>query len=302
MKVKITKEKVKTFLTYESLKVLAVCVGACFLLFIIFNALTTKPTSGQEVNLLYDKTLILGKDVSSTLSSLTTLPKEGEKKNNFSYEALKVSAIQIESGNYNSEYILSEVHVKSFEDDMLVLGEELYLYYVNTNNAVDIPTFINGAIDYVTSNGFIVNGEFSSSAITDYFYATRSNDKRFKTKAQKEQGAIYEYDRITALYKQATALKAVFEAHPELLDERTFDFYGTSITGKYGVKLSELKGSEDCDIKNLFSRVVTENEDSLYTSEGIYLAFGENKEQTGDLYYETLAFLYELVCKYTLYV
>ena len=193
------------------------------------------------------------------------------------------------------------MHIKAFEDDMVVMGEELYLYYVKNNYATDIPTFINGAIDYVVSNGFIVNGEFSMNAIRDYFYRTRAKDKRFKTNAQKEQGVIYEYNRITALYKQAVALKLVFEEHPELLDEQTFDYYGVSKTGKYGLKLSALTGTEK-DIKNLFCRRIEEGDTAYYTADGIYISFGENKEETGDLYYETLAFLYELIYKYTPYV
>ena len=145
-------------------------------------------------------------------------------------------------------------------------------------------------------------GVFSKQAVDNYFYTTREGDKRFKTEQQKAEGANYEYMRVTALYKQASKLIEVFNKHPELLDEQTFDYYGTVISGKFGLKFSELIGKGENQAKNLFSHVVLEGNESVYTASGLYLFFGENKEETGDLFYECITLLYEIIDRYTPYI
>ena len=299
MKIKITKEKLKTFLTYESVKIIAVCLVVCFALYIVFNALSTKPSYGQEIYVLYEDGIGEGQDLENVIVSLMTKPKEGEKKANFSYEVLKVNKTGMDPSGYTTEYILTKVHAAMFEDDVVVATKNLYESYVYGNFAVDIPTYLSGAIAFCVDNGLCnQNGEFSRQAVEDYFYRTREKDKRFKTSEQLASGVDYEYQRVTALYAYATELIEVFNAHPELLDEKSFDFYGTQKTGKYGL----IMGALSPDAKSLFYHVDADSDSPDYTANGIYIAFGDNADENGDLNYECIPLLYEIINRYTTYL
>ena len=185
----------------------------------------------------------------------------------------------------------------------MFLTEDVYKSYISEGFATDIIVYLEDAISFFKEKGLCnQEGVFSKSAVDSYFYQTRGKDKRFKTAQQKEQGANYEYERVTSIYKYAKALLNVFELHPELLTETTFDYYGQTFTGKYAIELSSLVGNGENKPENLFSRAVMNETEIEYTAQGVYLVLGENKEQTGDLYYESVTFLYEIVNRYTPYL
>ncbi len=299
---KITKKRLKNVIVYDGIKIVALSALLCLILILVFNAFSKKPSSGQDFKLIIDEDLYTGDDMSGFFGELF---ENGVTNGGFSYESLEGETIYLRSNDESPKnYVLNSVYVELSQDDVCVLTEEIYQQYITQSNAVDLIKYISDAKAFLINEGLCnESGEFSVSAVNAYFDRTRSKDNRFKTAQQIKKGKEDEFERIKAIWNNATALEACFTAHPELLDERSYELGGYTITGKFALKIEALNGKNDRYVENLFKRSYTNEEgESVYTTKGIYVAFGNNLDADGDLFYEKLAFLYTLINTYSTYI
>ncbi len=294
---KITKRKLKNFFVYDAWKVVVVSAILCVIFVLIFNFVSKKPTDGQDFKILIDDDIVIGKEIDNFFKDLFTKnPTEG----GFSYEMLKGETVIVNETDDNpEEYLLSSVYCDLNYDDVCILGEKLYLEYLNIQGgAVDINEYIAGAKAFLTNGGFCdANGTFNEREVNRYFDRTRKGDSRFRTKEQKEQGRKDELERLKGIWFMATSLEVCFENNPQLLDverEGTNEV-GQKVTGRYALNLGALDGGYYGDVTNLFSRVEVDGNGTSYTANKVYLAIGKNKKENGDLYYEMLAVLYQII-------
>ena len=59
---KITLSRLKTFFVYDLVKLIACVLGVVFLLVIIFNAISKKPTNGQDYFLMISDEIVVSND------------------------------------------------------------------------------------------------------------------------------------------------------------------------------------------------------------------------------------------------
>ena len=302
---KITKKRLKNVLAYDGLKILILSVIVCIVVVLIFNAFAKKPSDGQDFKLIVDDDLIY--DYDEVDKFLDELFQNGVDNGGFSYETLQGDFISLRDNDESPKnYMLNSIYAELTQDDVCVLQEEIYKQYIEQNNAVDIIAFIDNAFEFLFSEGLCdVDGNFNQQKVNDYFIRTRGNDSRFRTQEEIANGKANELKRLQAIYRNATALKACFEAHPELLDERTYSYGDAQITGKFAIVIGNLNGNAQTGryAEKLFKRSY-ENEDgeTVYTTDGIYIAFGNNYAQNGDIIYENLAFMYTLIKTYSTYI
>ncbi|MBQ3234622.1 MAG: hypothetical protein IJA97_00510 [Clostridia bacterium] len=299
---KLTKRKLKLFVSYDLWKVIIVSALACLVFLLAFNFVARKPTDGQDFKILIDKNAIMGEDVDGFFENLFT---KSATEGGFSYEMLKGETVMINGTDENpDEYLIRSVYGDLHYDDVVILQEPLYEYYFKTcYMAADISEYINSAIEFVSINACDESGEINEQKVYDYFDRTRKGDSRFRTKAEKEQGRKDELDRFKGILLMATELRACFIANPELLDkEREYTYYGGEAKkGVFGLRLGALVGRSDRDISKLFGlkKYKEGTNEIYYSADGLYLAIGNNVQENGDLYYEMLAVMYTLIDTYT---
>lgn len=299
---KITKQRLKNVIFYDGIKIVAVSVILCIVLILIFNAFAKKPSNGQDFKLIIDENIIVGDDISGLMDNLF---ESGAENGGFSYETLQGETIYLRSNDESpKEYVLNNVYAELYQDDVCVLEEEIYLQYVARNNAVDLVDYVKDAKAFLINEGLCnASGEFDTDSVNSYFERTRSNDSRFRTSEKIKQAKEDELKRLQAIWRNATLLEACFVAHPELLDEQTFTIGEYTKTGKFALKIDVFDGKDGKYVESLFKRsYLDENEETVYTTSGIYIALGNNLQNNGDLFYENLAFLYTLINTYSTFI
>lgn len=294
----ITKKRFKNFMAYSWLKMIIVMFLVCVLLLLGFNYVERKPSDGQDFKLIIDEEVLMGDDVKLIFDELSS---DGVENGGFSYEMLKGETIILRDADGSKNYNLNSLYCELYYDDVIVLAETTYDYYYKNDHAVDLPSYVQDAKNFIISNGFLnENGEFNTEKVNEYFIKTRGKDSRFRTEAEKEQGKIEEYKRLKAIWENANALEECFSKHPEILDqERSYDYYGLQRSGRYAINLGALKNGTR-DIVNLFS--ITDYDELGYlnvSANGIYLSVGNNKDENGDLFYEQLTVLVKIIGKYS---
>lgn len=298
---KITKPRLKTFIAYNTVKMIIVTLIACIILVLIFNGVGKHPTDGQDFKLIIDGSIVVGEDI---IGLFDDLKNNDEQDGGFSYEMLKGEPLILrESDEYPISYNLNSIYVPLSYDDVCVLTEKVYKDYVTSGNAKRIDLYITEALAFC--NQFLVGGEIDANKVYEYFELTRGKDSRFITKDQKEQGKKDELKRIKAIYKNATTLENCFAIHPELLHNCSFksEVLNQTFEGPYAINVSNLKGHSENKIENLFQINKTVNDtETVLTTEGIYVVIGDTYDKTGDLFYEQLAFLVTLLRNYTNYL
>lgn len=305
---KITKSRLKTFFTYDLFKVVAIAVALCLVFNFIFNLFTTRPNAGQSLNIIYGDDL----DVSEKGALLFLEPFDEKATYRYSYETLEVADKYLQAGNSTSQNMIKTWH-EAGDDDLFICTDSLtdnenpnsslYYYYVSQLYAEDLTKYVAKAIEFVESNEFYVNGVLNEQKIIEYFNEKNFKDNRFKTKEQKQQGRNLEIERITTIYNSAKTLQKVFNEHPEILKEETFEWYGISTTGKYALRLKGLTGSAENVALNDFKGVKLEDVNGVNTFTGeVYLMVGAHAEVNGDNHYESLVYLVSMIKKYSNFI
>lgn len=301
---KITKKKLKNFFIYDAWKIVVLSAILCVVFVLIFNFVSKKPSDGQDFKMMLDDDIVMGTGIDSLFEDLfTTKASEG----GFSYEMLKGETMYMYNTEENpEEYLLGSVYGELYYDDVVIMGETLYLKYLSMGGAAaDINEYIKDAKCFLLDNGLCnTDGVFDEQRVNEYFDKTRKGDSRFRTKAEKEQGRKDELDRLKGIWFMATSLESCFEQHPELLDDERegTNEIGKKVNGRYALHLGALDGGIYGNITSVFSRVeIDDSGNTSYVADGIYVAIGKNKEENGDLYYEMLAVLYQLIENYSTY-
>ena len=301
---KITGKRLKNLIVYDGIKIVALSVIVCLIAVLVFNAFAKKPSAGQDFRLIVDEDVFVGDDANEFLDYMFY---SGAENGGFSYETLQGQLVYLRSNDESPKsYVLSGVHVELHEDDVCVLLEGIYVDYISQNNAVKIDEYLNSAKQFLLDNGLCdENGVFNVDKVNAYFESTRGKDSRFKTADQIEVGKANELKRLKAIWNNATALQNCFALHKELLDEREYTYGNFTDKGYFALNVGALNGNSQTGkyVENLFKRAYQdENNETVYTADGIYIALGKNLDANGDLFYENLAFLYTLIKTYSTYI
>lgn len=311
---KITLKRLKTFFTYDAIKLVAAVVAVCFALLIVFNAVAKKPSYGQDYYMLVADNIHMGQEGQAFCQ---TVKNSGVENYGFSYDILRVNNMVIQEAGYSSNYMMN-TYVELGEDDVFIVadveGDNLYNNYISSFFAEEINLYIEQALTYCKTNGFVDdNGNFNTDKIRKNFINTRGKDSRFEKNADFNNGVQNEIARIKAIYKNAVVLKKVLENHPELLYKEETLSYNDKVVekGYYALKLSALNGKGDKRVENAFSCAVpklSEGEEITdetiyeYTIENVVVLIGKNSVDEGDLYYESLAFINKLIDTYSTFI
>ncbi len=301
---KITGKRLKNLIVYDGIKIVVLSVIVCLVLVLVFNAFAKKPTDGQDFRLIVDEDVIVGDDMNGFFNSLFD---NGVENGGFSYETLQGQVVYLRSNDESPKnYVLTGIYVELNQDDVCVLLEDIYVKYLSQSNAVKIDVYVQNAKQFLLDNGLCdENGVFNVDKVNAYFERTRGKDSRFKTAKQIEEGKANELKRLKAIWNNATALLRCFELHKELLDEREYTYGEFTDKGYFGLNLGALNGNAQTGkyVEDLFKRSYeNESGETVYTTDGIYVALGNNLDADGDLYYENLAFLYTLIKTYSTYI
>ena len=305
---KITRSRLKTFFVYDLVKLVACVLIVVVILLVIFNAIAKKPTNGQDYFLMLGDDIIVSKEGNKLLNDVKT---SNYNDYGFSYDILRVNNMQIDPTGYSSGYLMN-TYVELGEDDAFIVadteGDGLYENYVSSYFAVEIFDYIENAINYVKSNGFIdENGNFNEEKIENNFFKTRGNDSRFETEKLYKSGVQNEIKRIKSIYKNAVVLKTVLQNHPELLYKKEQVLYNNEVIkeGYFAINLEKLNGNGENVISNAFTRAIVTDEELgtvEYTVSGVVLLVGNNFNENNDLDYESLAFINKIINKYSTFI
>lgn len=296
---KITKSRLKTFLTYDLWKMVVIIVACCLALLIVFNMVAVKPTTGQAFYILCGDDIMIGEE---GIALPLKVVEKGTDNGGFSYDILSLKTFNLQVGTEPASYVLSNT-VGVGDDDIFIASEELGREYVNSYNALDIVAFAESGKDYCINSGFYTaSGEVNESEIIKYFLATRGKDNRFRSEENKNLGKEQEILRIKAIWENSNVLLNVFNNHPEIFSSKftSFEWGENTITGKFAIELSKLNGTSKT-ISNAFKRTIINEEtgEVSYTSDGVYLFVGDNGDINGDLNYEALAYIRTIIEEYT---
>ncbi len=293
---KISKNNIKTFFTYDLLKVLAVCVAFCLVFSLLFGVVEKKVEEGQRFTIMYGDDVLVGDEVNDVYSELFS----EENENSFSYNVLNFETKQIVAINQSPQYLMN-TYSGMHDDDVFICTVTLIENYVETYKAQDLNAYITGAFNYLYDNNFYdENGVINEDAIIANFSKKNKNNSNFKNDGVFEKAKLSEIKRIKAIFENATILKGVFENNPQIFDDEYNVLPDTGYKGNFAIKLSELKGGELL-IENSFKREVKKEESAVvsYTVEGVYLLLGNKSSINGDMHYEGLTFLVNFLKKYS---
>lgn len=299
MKRRVGQNQIKTFFTYDILKVIVISIIVCLILTIAFNAVEDKPSEGQRFSIIYDDDLDLGEESDIVLQNAI----EGDKANAFSYEVLALDRKSLVVADNSTPEFTLKTYVEINDDDILYCSNVLAKYYLENAYAENYDAYIESALNYLYTNEFYSrDGVINEQKIIDNFLVQYKKDNRFKSKEEKENGKQLEIARIKAIYNNATTLKRVFESHPEIFsDEYTkYEWGETLVEGRFAIDLSKLTGGE-YNLEKAVKREVKNEEtgDISYVTSNIYLMVGNKFDVNGHLHYESLAYVVSVIKCYT---
>ena len=296
MNKELFRTRLKTFFTYDLLKVAGICLGFCAVFTLAFYIAEKKPTEGQRFAILYADDVVLGEEVDNVI--INAIDEESE--NAFSYDVLVIEPKQIEVGNESATSLLN-TYSELGDDDVFICTDTLLEHYVQTTKAEDLDAYVDRAFKYLYDNGFYsTDGVINEDAIIKAFLNKYSKDSRFKKAEDLELGKQYEVKRIKAIYTNATILKRVFEENPDIFDDKQTTITSIDYTGRFAINLGKLTGGKK-NVYNSFRRAVV-NEDTkevTYTADGVYLLIGNKQFKNNDLHYEGLAYIVSVLKTYS---
>ncbi len=299
---RITKQRLKTFFTYETVKVVAVLAIVLVVLTIIFNAFSNAPTPAQTYSILIDtRSVVIGEGDYDFYQKA----KNGSKNRyGISYDILSFTNPRaFDTETQASESLISTYH-DVHDDDIFIGGKELTQFYLERGYAQEINAYVRSLENFLfVENGFYDSAltpteDINETAVENYFIKVRGKDSRFKKQKNRQEGIANEIERIKGLKTNLELFKKVIEICPELIatqDEFAFKLGGYEMKGNYVFDLGVLGEG----FINVYKTKVTTETESYYTTKGIYLTIGEHEELSGDLYFETLAFILTLVEDYS---
>ncbi len=290
------KTRIKTFFTYDLLKVLAICIAFCLVFTLVYGIVEKKATEGQRFAILYADDLILGDESNILIETLV----DRENENSFSYDILVVEPKQIVVTDQSAQYMLT-TYSDLCDDDVFMCTDTLLVNYVETGRAQDLDLYIDNAFTYLYSNNFYSNdGAINEGAIIAKFLERYGKDSRFKKSEDLELAKKDEIKRVKNIYSNATILKEIFKNNPQIFDDKNATIPSLNHKGRFAIDLGKLSGGEK-QVLNAFKRKVIneETKEVSYTSDGVYLLLGNKQYKNEDLHFEGLTYLVNMFKLYS---
>ncbi len=292
----LLKTRIKTFLTYDLLKVLAISIAFCLVFTLVYGIVEKKPTEGQRFTILYANDLILG-DESEDLIRFTV---DTENENAFSYDILKVEPKKIIVGDQSPQYLMT-TYSDLCDDDVFICTDTLISDYVETSRAEDLDKYVEKAFTYLYDNNFYTQENvINEDVIIAKFIKKYGKDSRFKKPEELELAKKEEVKRIKNIFNNATILKEVFANNPQIFDDKYNKISSLDYEGRFAIDLGKLSGGEK-NISNAFTRKVVDEKTNKvsYTADGVYLLLGNKQYKNGDLHFEGLTYLVNMLKMYS---
>lgn len=299
MDARITKQRLGNLLSYDWLKILVSVVAAVVALVVFFTMVGTRPTSAQTFTVFCHEELNAGADFNTLENSL-------KNKEVFSYDILSVGTEKfsknsssnaaysarraVGTGNVyfvpDKEPKYNEIDGKKVLDEssneLISLSSGVVYNGENKGGFYDTAYFLEECENYL-AQFFDENGETDTAVVRECFLSRNGKDKRFRSKAKKEEGVKSERARIEKLRKDYLFVKAAFEA--ETLTYITYE-NAEGVAYNFGISLTKLTG-----LGNLVN----------YGTEGsapVALMILRNNYKDNNLRFETVSFIKYLVKEY----
>ena len=234
MDAKITKKRLSRLLSYDWIKIVALCVAAILVWSLIFTMTATKITAAQQFTVFnYTYNGVFKTSFYSHYSNAF-------RDDTFSYEVLEINSQDLAASGEENAYTLLETRLSTGEGDVMFIphiddpntkiepteegGEVTYPYkhtetFFNVwyNYVADVDEYLDSLRQYLSdyyANGDYKNGALNEQKVIEDFDARvkRNKDKRFRKAKDLESGRGAELDRIQ---KYADAL-AQFEEYLEI--------------------------------------------------------------------------------------
>jgi len=214
MDAKITKSRLSNLLSYDWLKIIITIVVAVFVGVVVFSSVGTRPTTAQEIYLLYYKDLYLCDDYSDKL--------EETSGDIFSYEVLYSTCFEMSSDSTYGDIALSarfaagQRNILFSSDKMSEEDEKPYIEAVVSSFSgitENVEEYIAAAEEYANSfyGGDYLNGELDEEYLSAQFRSRNAGDKRYKTEEQILSGIEDEKDRIGLLRSSVITINDALE-------------------------------------------------------------------------------------------
>lgn len=303
MDAQITKERLYNFLSYDWLKMIASALVAVLFLLVLFTTTATRATDAQTMEIYCRSDLTGGTDS----TDLDERIKEGV----FSYEILNV-IMETFSGEYASaafsarraagegDAVFYSDYVTYNEDGSVKEESALRSEMAQIGEAfLNVEEYFADCKTYLDSfyGGDYTANELDMDKVRESFFARNDKDKRFKTTESKEQGVVYEKERIERLNRDYTAVLGYFEEGILSFTECTVnvrDEGERTLPMAIRVGGSRMRGLT----KLVYYTEKQEDGSSVRTSETVHLALLDNGVRDGDLRYERISFIRYLVDTY----
>lgn len=308
MDAKITKKRLSRLLSYDWIKIVALCVVAILVWSLIFTMTATKITAAQQFtvfNYTYN---------GSFSDYFYTHYAKTFNDGTFSYEVLEANQQDLASSGEENASTLLEARLGTSEGDVMFIphiddpdtkiepteeGGEVTYQYKHTE------TFFNGWYYYVADvdeylanlqtylDGYYENGVLNEEKVIEDFDARvkRNKDKRFKKDAEIEQGRK---DEIARIQKYAAAL-AQFNGYLqsgliELVPLEVKSSDGTVIrSGNYAVNLCPDKETMG-NLKNIaYYEIAADG--TKESAENMCVMFFDMKDVEDTFEYESLLYV-----------
>ena len=303
---KITKQRLKTFLVYDLVKMVAITTIVLLCVIIIFNWVGKRPNESQTFSVLIDNVEVITGDGEEAFYEKVTYGNNGNGRYGLSYEVLAGNVTQITPSSASPMETLVQTYIGTGDDDILIAGKTIATYYLGRGAAMEIEEeFIGLLTDFLCDdNGFYSSmqddvEDINVQAVEEYFKKTRDKDTRYITAKQKEEGIKQEIERIKGYKTNADLFLKLLEVCPDILATEdyltSYNLGGVTFNGTYALNLGAL-GS---DFINVYKTKQTINDEEVDTTNGVYLLLGKRSVSDNDAMFETLAFILTLAEDYS---
>ncbi|MBR5439025.1 MAG: hypothetical protein IKV61_02290 [Clostridia bacterium] len=300
---KITKQRLKTFLVYDLVKMVAITTIVLLCVIIIFNYFGKRPSEGQTFSVLIDGSEVITGDGEEDFYSKVTNGREDKYYYGLSYNILDGNVTTISPSSANPMETLVQTYTQLKDDDVVIAGKTVATYYLGRGSAMNFDTFISDFNSFLYVNNGFYASEASSvedinvEAVKTYFLKTYAKDARFLSESQKQKGIEQEIERIKGFKTNSDLFKKLLEVCPNIVateqELSSFTLGGIEFSGKYALNLGALGN----DFINVYKTEQAGNEEEPYSTNGVYLLLGNRTE--GDAMFETLSFILTLAKEYS---
>ena len=302
---KITRQRLKTFFVYDTVKMLAVLAVVLLSVIIVFNYFSKRPTLSQTFSVLVDNVEVISGDEQQSFYEKVSYGKEDKSRYGLSYNVLAGNVNTISPSSGSPMETLVQTYVGTGDDDVVIAGKTVATYYLGRGAAMTFDTLLSMLNSFLyTDNGFYSSkldsvDDINEEAVRAYFLKTYAKDSRFLTESKREEGIKNEIERIKGFKTNGDIFEKLIEVCPSIFasdpELTSFTLGGYTFSGNYALNLGALGQG----FLNVYKVKQTVNEEEIDTTNGVYLLLGNRTEDGGDSAFEALAFIATLATEYS---